>query len=94
VPISKLTQSASDSSEIIPCLPRIVAELHSFGGLTDYQASWLAEHWPDLPDDWPSHPLLRSTREHTRAYIDRESQRALAAATPTPPATKEPIPHA
>ena len=38
--------------------------------LTPVQAAWLAEHWADLPDDWPSHPYLRTVPEHTRVHID------------------------
>jgi hypothetical protein len=45
--------------------------------LSPFQAEWLAEHWPDLPDDWRSHPYLRNVREHTQAYI------AIGSATPT-----------
>jgi hypothetical protein len=67
MPASNLTEP--DSPETSP-LPRIVADLRSAGGLTDFQATWLADRWPDLPEDWPSHPLLRTIREHTRAYID------------------------
>jgi hypothetical protein len=51
-------------------LPPIVADLLAGGALTEYQATWLAERWPDLPDDWAANPYLRSVREHSRAYIN------------------------
>lgn len=91
--ISKFAPPLIDSPER-PRLPGVVADLCSAGGLTDDQATWLADRWPDLPEDWASHPLLRTTREHMRAYIKRESQRALSAAATAPTTTKEPIPHA
>jgi hypothetical protein len=89
VPISELAPPITGSPHTLH-LPHMVVDLCSAGGLTDCQAIWLAEHWPDLPDDWASHPLLRSTREHTRAYIDHH--RRLEAQTD--PKAKELIPHA
>ena len=64
MPISELAPPITGSPHTLH-LPHIIVDLCSAGGLTDCQAIWLAEHWPDLPDDWASHPLLRLTREHT-----------------------------
>jgi hypothetical protein len=72
VPISKLAHHHAIDPPDTLHLPSIVRDLLSAGVLTNFQATWLADHWPDLPDDWSSHPLLRSTGEHTRAYIDRQ----------------------
>jgi hypothetical protein len=50
-------------------LPDAINDLLRGGALAEHQATWLAERWPYLPDDWPSHPLLCSTGEHTRAFL-------------------------
>lgn len=65
---SILNQALADQRSISR-LPDIVNDLLRGGALTEHQATWLAERWPYLPDDWPSHPLLCSTGEHTRALL-------------------------
>ena len=71
----------------------MVRDLERGGALTNHQGERLRGLWPDL-GDWTADPYFGTVAEHTRAYIERESQRVLCGATTAQTTTKEPIPHA
>lgn len=51
--------------------PVAIRDLERSGALTAHQATLLLEAWPNLAEDWASHPFFSTIREHTHAYIDR-----------------------